>query len=146
MNNSSFIIYGISGRQLFFYTNSKTFYNSTELDNISYKLSCKFVEGDNFICVFIGKSVDFYYIHFDKDSTEEPLGFIYSEPLFTDYKYSDLVLYDTSERNLKFLCATIDGRIDCIFFRVRYNEQDKNHYFKDKLLSFNINYFLWTEL
>ena len=62
--------------------------------------------------------------------------------IITGNLYSDLAFYDTSERNLKFLCATMDGRVDCIFLKVRYNEQDKNHYFKDKLLSFNINHLL----
>ena len=142
MKDSHFIIYGISKDKLFFYTNDKTFYYSKELENINDKLSCKFIEEDFFVClIFIDYKINFYYIMFKKEVIDMPLNIIYSDSLYTGNLYSDLAFYDTSERNLKFLCATMDGRVDCIFFKVKYNEQNKNHYFLERILSFNTNFF-----
>ena len=64
------------------------------------------------------------------------MNIIYSDPLYTGNLYSDLALYDTSERNLKFLCAKLEDRVHCMFFKVRYNETNENKYFLDKLLIF----------
>ena len=142
ISGTNFIVYGKSDKKLFFYTDDGKFYFSKALDNISDKLSCKFVEGNFFIClIFIDDMIDFHYIKFNKDSTEEHLKIIYSEPFETGISYFDLALYDTSERNLKFLCAKLEDRVHCIFFKVRYNSENKNEYFKDKSLSFDTNYF-----
>ena len=43
IRGTDFIVYGKSDKKLFFYTDNRTLYFSKDLDNISDKLSCKFV-------------------------------------------------------------------------------------------------------
>ena len=51
-NDDDFIIYGYSGEGdcLIFASKSREKYVSIHIDNINEKLSCKFIEGESFIC------------------------------------------------------------------------------------------------
>ena len=126
--NESFIIYGYtkdSIRQLVFSSIPENNRNIVDDIKLIDKLSCKFIEGDLFICaIIINNNLHLHILKYYFDSVSSNNTFILVTDLDT-YVYnsfSSLGLYDTDKNDIKLLCSKkLDTLIQCRFIKIKNN-------------------------
>ncbi len=132
-NDDDFIIYGYSdkGDCIIFARKSREKYVSIQIeqiDNIIEKLSCKFIEGEIFICAInIGSYLHLYYLkyHIDEGDSKDDSLSIYENSQYSGLnEISDFGLYNTDNNNIKLLCFNIDIFIQCTFFELKIMDED----------------------
>ena len=127
--NNEFIIYGYStfNTYLMFSSKSQYYISRISKNNINNNLSCKFLEGENYICAMIINSkleirCVMYHI-VPADSSQDCLMFFPNSNTYTYDSISSLSLYDTDKNYIKILCRQIVQNIYCEILKVMINNQ-----------------------
>jgi len=127
--NNEFIIYGYStfNTYLMFSSKSQYYISRISKNNINNNLSCKFLEGENYICAMIINSkleirCVMYHI-VPADSSQDCLMFFPNSNTYTYDSISSLSLYDTDKNYIKILCRQIEQNIYCEILKVMINNQ-----------------------
>ena len=124
--DNEFIIYGYSSNKLIF---SKNFGNCTEVEinNINQQLSCKFIEGETFICAMIinfALDISLFKYHIDILLSSDNSLTKYNNPNYLTYdSISSFGLYDTDNNYIKLLCQKNNQSIYCNFLEIIMNDQ-----------------------
>ena len=137
---NDFIIYGIYEKSIFFSSYSIKYCYSKEIEEIFTELSCKLIEGEKFICVMLfGKDINVAILDYHIDSKNSHNGYLELDSSQTMELpiYYYLALYDTSIKDLKFLCGGDTYYAYCFFIKTLSKENEKI-YFTDNILTFNI--------
>ena len=130
--NNDFIIYGYYNNCLFFSSKSHDYIFSKKLENnLDGNLSCKFIEGENFICAMIlNSSLTMlclnYHINVSGSSYFDSYENVYSK------YYNNILgvcLYDTEMNNIKLLCTKFKGFIQCRFIEIKFENSQSNFKF-----------------
>ena len=129
IQNNNFILYGYYNDSLFFVSRkSQDYCFSKKLENnLDKNLSCKFIEGENFICAMIINShltmrYLTYHINISGSSSLE-----LSEKVYSRYydNILDIFLYDTEKNNIKLICAKFSSR-HCKFIEIKFEYNKTN--------------------
>ena len=136
--NNTIIIYGCYNNDFFMFSTNFVSYSKIEVPNIiNYKIICKYIEGEDFVCgIILNSKFSLYCLnyHIDPNNNENNAlslnnnTFIYGDS-FT------FGLYDTDKYNIKLFCCQNDDNIICKFIRITINQE--NHYISYDLLGDN---------
>ena len=135
---NNFIIYGLSDNKLFFTNNFEKIFYSEELADS--KLSCKFIEGEEFICAKIeDDKIKIILLTFNIEETGYFNIFHVEEMNFE--VLIDLALYDTSKNNIKYLCCYNGEKVDCLFLECGNIYTPYIQFFNEQKINFDYNFF-----
>ena len=146
-NNNTFIVYGYTNdnnRQLLFSSIPQN--NRDNIENLKLidSLSCKFIEGDYYVCGMIINSnlqINILKYHFDSDSSNKSFTLISDIDSYVFNSLTSLGIYDTDKKNIKLLCAKkLNSTILCKFFII-INDNKLEMIEKDFLLLITTNNF-----
>ena len=146
-NNNTFIVYGYTNdnnRQLLFSSIPQN--NRDNIENLKLidNLSCKFIEGDYYVCGMIINSnlqLNILKYHFDSDSSNKSFTLISDIDSDVFNSLTSLGMYDTDKKNIKLLCAKkLNSTILCKFFII-INDNKLEMIEKDFLLLITTNNF-----
>ena len=130
--NNDFIIYGIDSNYLTFLSLSQNInYKLLNYDKISEKISCKFIEINEFICASIyQKKINIVFFNYNIDNSYKTLSFINNIPEETNKNFINLALYDTNISTIKILCKQDGGNLDinCDFFQIETGKRSITKY------------------
>ena len=131
-NNDDIIIYGYYGNDYLVFSTNLGGYSYAFISGIkNYKLICKFIEDENFVCaIIIDSTLELYclkhHIINPSDSSQNKLTlYNNTEPLSSGF-ISSFGLYDTNKNNIKLLCGQTREEIICIFIEISIT--DKSSY------------------
>ena len=128
--NDGFIIYGYYTNHLFFLSNSQEYISSIEINDISDKISCKFISGEDYICAMIIDAklqiLCFKYHINQNDSSQDYLALYENKETYNSI--SSFGLYDTNENSKKLLCQQNNQNIQCEFFEVKIINNEANFF------------------
>ena len=135
---NNFIIYGLSDNKLFFSNNFEKIFVSEKLFNP--KLSCKFIEEEEFICAKIEEDkIKIILLNFN--IKEEKYFDIFHVEEINFEIFIDLALYDTSKNNIKYLCGYNGESVDCLFLECGHPSEPYIKFFLEQKINFNYNFF-----
>ena len=132
-NNNDIIIYGYYENDYLVFSTNLGGYSYSEITNIkNYKLICKFIESENFVCaIIIDSKLELYCLkhHINPSDSSQNSLTLYenTEPSSFD-SISSFGLYDTDKNNIKLLCVQRREEIICIFIDIAIT--DKSSYTK----------------
>ena len=151
--DNDFILYGISTNKLIFSSKSQEFRSSTEIEGINEELSCKHIDGEDFVCaMIIGNKINITYLnyHINREEYSYKAGYLKINSFDTLWpnleikNFDKLALYDTSINYLKFICGKHDNNVHnirCLFFNAKNNDNNQNNIFYEKRIIFQNFYF-----
>ena len=123
LQDNDFFIYGYSenNKHLIFIRKLKEGCVSLEIENINEKLSCKSIEGENFICaMIINNKLDIYCLKYNINiAVIDSLEKYTNLNSLTYTSISSFGLYDTNENKIKLLCRKNNRYINCEFFEIK---------------------------
>ena len=137
--DNDFIIYGYDSNHLIFlsFTQDNS-YKLTGYKELSNKISCKFVENKEFICLTLfDKKIKIFFFYYDFNKSNK----FSSIRSIDDDKYNEYIniaLYDTSISTKKILCKQKEGNLDiyCRFFQIYFNRKGKRDIKYDNKFNF----------
>ena len=119
--------YGYYKNDYLIFTTNLKFYGKLYIPNIkNYKVICKFIEGEIYICGVINESqFELYFLKYHinpsapKDTSKNSLDIIKN---YTFDRFSSFGLYDTYINNIKLFCSQKSQNITCKFIQITINE------------------------
>ena len=122
--DDEFVIYGYTLDYYLLFSKKSQYYRAViRILNINSNLSCKFIEGENYVCVMIiNFNLYIYclkYIIYPKNSQNDKLeSYIGNNSLNYNFSISSFGFYDTDESNVKLLCVQNNIIIQCNFLQL----------------------------
>ena len=120
--NNYFLVYGYSNDNNKYLLFSNIHQNNRNyIDNfiINDNLSCKYIAGENFICVMIiNSNLQIIFLKYHEDSSNYDLKLISDTNSFIYNSFSSLGMYDTDKNNIKLLCGKKIEKIICVFLNI----------------------------
>ena len=147
--DNGFIIYGYTTNYLIFLNKSRYHSVSTQINNINDNLSCKFINGNNFICVMIiNNKININCLKYQLNETHmdslSPYDYASSNiNYYFNYATSAFGFYDTGKDDVKFLCIKIEQSVLCKFLNIKIEIEENKYYLNllgDGNLVFAISY------
>ena len=137
--NNDIIIYGCPETIVVFLINIRKEKNLIVNTSSVKKLSCKFIENEDFICAFIyGGFLKAYCFRILYD--ESTYGVIQYSNMLINRSISSLGLYDTDKYNIKLLCQQNNVNINCRFLQIAIKQESFIYDFKgDENIVFTIS-------
>ena len=145
--DNEFIIYGYSTLNfyLIFASKSQNYRSRVAKTGINDKLSCKFIEGENYICaMIINSKLEVRCLKYQintADSSQDSLVFINSINPLSYNSISSFGLYDTNKNDIKLLCKQTEQNINCFFFEIKLKTNKLNPLNNDFSISTSSNDF-----
>ena len=126
--NNDFIIYGYYRNLLIFASKSQSYFYSTFIDaGINDNITCKFIEGEYFICaIFINNNALIYLLYYHINDKEIDKNSLNSILVYTFDECNGIILYDTPKGNIKLFCINLYEVIDCKFIHLSNFTNNKN--------------------
>ena len=130
---NDFIIYGYYKSELFFSSKSQESHfllDISDVGNIKDILTCKYIGGEDFICSMIADNkVKFIFLKYHINN--QPYNSLTKYPLILFMEeVSNVLLYDTSEANIKLICLEDSEYLECGFFYIANYAVSQNYIFK----------------
>ena len=128
-NNNNIIAYGYyENDYLMFSTNFELFSKISVQGIINYKIICKFLEGESFVCGIILDSkfqLFCYKYHINSNVPSKNYLINYENPFINDNSTS-FGLYDTDKNDIKLFCNKNNQNIICKFIQITLNGEDSS--------------------
>jgi len=104
--SNDFILYGFHSDHLYFSSYSQYDTYKYDYKDINEKMSCKFIEDEEFICaLIIGDYIKIIFLKYRINSNDKNVHLINSIQIDKNIKYENIALYDTNNTStIKLLC------------------------------------------